>query len=78
MATKLTRLTHKRAKKTAPSWQKAVPFAVLAPGGQSVNFWIHPRTLCGFWFITLLNRSSSVKSFDIPENHNKFAMLQLN
>jgi len=22
---------------------RAVPFAVLAPGGQSGNFWIHPR-----------------------------------
>jgi uncharacterized membrane protein len=24
-------------------WQRAVPFAVLAPGGKSVNFWIHHR-----------------------------------
>jgi len=23
--------------------QEVVPFAVLAPGGQSGNFWIHPR-----------------------------------
>jgi len=23
--------------------QRAVPFAVFAPGGQSGNFWIHPR-----------------------------------
>jgi len=26
-------------------WQGAVPPAVLAPGGQSGNFWIHPRTI---------------------------------
>jgi len=25
--------------------QTAVPFAVLAPGGQSGNFWIHPCIL---------------------------------
>jgi len=39
MATKLTRLTHK----IAIQLQRAVPFAVLAPGCQSGNFWIHPR-----------------------------------
>jgi len=26
-------------------WRRAVPFAVLAPGGQSRNFWIHPRIM---------------------------------
>jgi len=34
MEAKLTRLAHKIA-----------PFSVFAPGGQSGNFWIHPRTL---------------------------------
>jgi len=38
MTAKLTRLTH-------TWWQRAVSFAVLAPGGQSGNFWIHPRIL---------------------------------
>jgi hypothetical protein len=23
-------------------WQRAVPLAIIAPGGQSRNFWIHP------------------------------------
>jgi hypothetical protein len=39
MAAKLITLTHKIAIKL----QRAVPFAVLAPGGQSGNFWIHPH-----------------------------------
>jgi len=43
MAAKLTRLTHKIAIKLHLV-QRAVPFAILAPGGQSGNFWIHPRT----------------------------------
>jgi hypothetical protein len=40
MAVKLTRLTHKIAIQLRPM---AESFAVLAPGGQSGNFWIHPR-----------------------------------
>jgi len=36
MEAKLARLTHKIA---------IQPFAVLAPGGQSGHFWIHPRIL---------------------------------
>jgi len=43
MAAKLTRLTHKIAIQL--HLVTAVPFAVLAPGGQSGNFWIHPRTV---------------------------------
>jgi hypothetical protein len=39
MPTKLTTLTHK----IAIQLQRAVPFAVLAPGGQSGNFWLHPH-----------------------------------
>jgi len=39
MAAKLTRLNHK----TAIQLDLVVPFAVLARGGQSGNFWIHPR-----------------------------------
>jgi hypothetical protein len=43
MVTKLTRLTHKIAIQLHVV--AAVPFAVLAPGGQSGNFWIQPRLL---------------------------------
>jgi hypothetical protein len=43
MAVKLTRLTHKIA--TQLHLMTAVPFAVLVPGGQSGNFWIHPHML---------------------------------
>jgi hypothetical protein len=39
MVTKLTRLTYKIA---IQLHLVAVPFAVLAPGGQFGNFWIHP------------------------------------
>jgi len=42
MAAKLTKLTYKIAIQLHLV-QRAVPFAVLAPGGQSENFWIHPR-----------------------------------
>jgi hypothetical protein len=42
MAAKLTKLTHKIA--IPFHLVTAVPFAVLAPGGQSGNFWIHPRS----------------------------------
>jgi hypothetical protein len=41
MAAKVTRLTHKIA--TQLYLVTVIPFAVLAPGGQSGNFWIHPR-----------------------------------
>jgi len=41
MAAKLTRLTHKIAIQLRQV--AAVPFAVLPRGGQSGNFWIHPR-----------------------------------
>jgi len=40
MAAKLTRLTHKIA---IQLHLVAERFAVLAPGDQSGNFWIHPR-----------------------------------
>jgi hypothetical protein len=39
MAAKLTRMTQQNSDTTAP-------FAVLAPSGQSGNFWIHPRRSC--------------------------------
>jgi hypothetical protein len=42
MAAKLTRLTHKIAIQRT-WWRRAVPFAILPPGGQSGNFWMHPR-----------------------------------
>jgi hypothetical protein len=48
MASKLTRLTHKIAIQL--HLLTAVSFAVLAPGGQSGNFWIHPRIApCNPW-----------------------------
>jgi len=42
MEAKLTRLAHK-IRYNCAQWQRAVPFAVIALGGQSGNFWIHPR-----------------------------------
>jgi len=47
MAAKLTRLTHKIAiqLQLVAERERAIPFAVLAPGDQSGSFWIHPRTL---------------------------------
>jgi hypothetical protein len=43
MAAKLIRLTHKMATQLHLVAERPVPFAVLASGGQSGNFWIHPR-----------------------------------
>jgi hypothetical protein len=43
MAVKLTRLTHKIAIQLHLVADSYVPFAVLAPGGQSGNFWVPPR-----------------------------------
>jgi len=42
MAAKFTRLTHKIAIQLH-LWQRDVIFAVLAPGGRSGNFWVHPH-----------------------------------
>jgi hypothetical protein len=42
MAAKLTRLTHKTVIKLHLA-AESCPFAVLTPGVQSGNFWIHPR-----------------------------------
>jgi len=42
MVAKLVRLTHEMAIQLQLV-AEAGPFAVLAPGGQSGNFWIHPR-----------------------------------
>jgi len=41
MTSKFTRLTHKIVIKL--HLVAAVPFAVLSPGGQFGNFWVHPR-----------------------------------
>jgi len=46
MEVKLTRLTHKIAIQL--HLVADVPFVVLAPGGQSGNFWIHRRITPGF------------------------------
>jgi len=50
MAAKLTRLTHKIAIQVYLVGGGAVPFTVLAPGGQSGKFWIHPRTFREIWW----------------------------
>jgi len=42
MAAKLTRLTHKVATQLHLEAERCT-ITVLAPGGQSRNFWIHPR-----------------------------------
>jgi hypothetical protein len=44
MAAKLTRLTHKITIQMHLV-AESLPFAVLAPGGQSGNFWIQPHIL---------------------------------
>jgi hypothetical protein len=49
MAAKVTRLNHKIAIQLHLVAERAVPFAVLAPGGQSGNFWLHPRALSCVW-----------------------------
>jgi len=43
MAAKLTRLTYKIAIQLYLAVVEIVPSAILAPGDQSGNFWIHPR-----------------------------------
>jgi hypothetical protein len=52
MAANLTRLTHKIAIKLH-LLAESLPCEVLAPGGQSGNLWIHPRSYCYFQFIML-------------------------
>jgi hypothetical protein len=56
MAAKLTKLTHKIA--IQQHLVTAVPFADLAPGGQSVNFWIYARTLCWSHAITVVTQTA--------------------
>jgi hypothetical protein len=48
MAAELTRLTHKIAIQLHLVAESS-PFAFLAPGGQSGNFWIHLRNFKHFW-----------------------------
>jgi hypothetical protein len=43
MAAKLTRLTHKIATQLHLVAESCIPFAVLAPGGQSGNLRMNPR-----------------------------------
>jgi hypothetical protein len=45
MAARFTRLTHKIAIQLHLVAESCVPFAVLAAGGQSGNFWMLPRIL---------------------------------
>jgi hypothetical protein len=45
MAVKLTRLTQKITIQLH-LMAESLPFTVLAPGGQSGNFWIHSYILC--------------------------------
>jgi hypothetical protein len=71
MAAKLTRLTH-----NCVYWQRAVPYSVLAPGGQSGNFWIMPPmpsmspTLHHFAVLKWLN------SFPFPEIYRLVGKIQ--
>jgi hypothetical protein len=65
MAAKLSRLTH-RTEILLHLVQRAVPFAVLAPGGQSGNFWIHPRTRPSTTTKTII-----IKSADWTCDHEK-------
>jgi len=58
MAAKLTILAHKIAIQLHLMAERCI-FAVLAPGGKSGNFWIHPRT-CSAYQQT---RPASVSSF---------------
>jgi len=44
MAAKLARLTHKIAKQLLHLVAESCVIAVIAPGDQSGNFWIHSRT----------------------------------
>jgi len=54
MAAKLTRLTHKIAIKTARNGRElAIPFAVLASGGQSVGYTlVYLRFTCTHFMYT--------------------------
>jgi hypothetical protein len=45
MAAKLTRLTRKIVIQLHLVAESCIPFAVLAPGGQSGKFWIQPRIM---------------------------------
>jgi len=68
IAAKLTRLTHKIAIQlhlVAESLQ----FAVLAPGGQSGNFWIHPRKLRSSSSCSP-DQSPTTSSFSGPNDRN--------
>jgi len=68
-AAKLTRLTHKIAIQL--HLVTAVPYAVLAPGGQSWNFWMHPHTVSG-QFVQTVFINTSHKSFrDVLSNCNR-------
>jgi hypothetical protein len=50
MAAKFTGLTHKIAIKLHLVAESYTIFAVLAPGGQSGNFWLNPR-ISEFYFL---------------------------
>jgi hypothetical protein len=60
MAAKLSRLTHKTTIHLHLVTE-SLPFAVLAPGGQSRNFWIHPRMYSLFLIDDRLCPNSKIK-----------------
>jgi len=65
MVAKLTRLTHKIVIQLYPV-QRVLPFAVLASGGHSGNFWIRPRKSCsflGFWILSYLSMTFNSRKF---------------
>jgi len=59
---KLTRLTLTKLRHNCTQWQRAAPFTVLAPSGQSGNFWIaarkSPKSKPGF---TVVSCTSAIK-----------------
>jgi len=63
MVAKLTRLTHKIA--IQQYLVTAVPVAVLAPGGQSGNFWIYPCTISDYVKFGIYTTFSTVTVFVI-------------
>jgi len=75
MVAKLTRLTHKIATKLHPVAESCI-IAVRAPGGQSRNFWLHPRifiinVLFCFWkcpvtfWLTLVDMRLWIPCYDL-------------
>jgi len=68
---------------TAPS-VRAIPFAVLLPGGQFGNFWIHPRTILNLFLplmklgLYIFNVSmNDLYAFHLSTKHKGLLMILL-